>query len=50
MKSAKTLAEALRQAGNPSVTLKVYPGLEHLTVVQACLPDVFAFFEKELGK
>ena len=50
LKSAKSLAEALRQAGNPSVTLKVYPGLEHLTVVQACLPDVFAFFEKELGK
>jgi len=47
---AKSLSEALRQAGNPSVTLKIYPGLEHLTVVQACLPDVFAFFEQALNK
>ena len=50
LKSAKSLADALGKAGNPSVTLKVYPGLEHLTVVQACLPEVFAFFEQSLAK
>jgi dienelactone hydrolase len=50
LKSAKSLAEALGQAGNPSVTLKIYPGLEHLTVVQACLVDVFAFFDQALKK
>ena len=50
LKGAKALAESLKQAGSDSVTLKIYPGLEHLTVVQACLDDVFAFFNKSLDK
>ena len=49
LKGAKSLADSLRQSGAGSVTLKVYPGLEHLTVVQASLEDVFGFFEKSLA-
>lgn len=50
LKGAKSLADSLKQAGATTVTLKIYPGLEHLTVVQASLEDVFAFFTKSLDQ
>lgn len=43
---AKALARALEKAGGKDVQFKEYAGIEHTTVVQYALPDVFAFFEK----
>ena len=40
---ARTLARALESAG-AETSLREYPGIEHLLVVQVALPDVFAFF------
>lgn len=48
LKSAKNLADSLKKNHCRSVDLRVYPGLEHITVVQACLGDVFAFFKEIL--
>jgi acetyl esterase/lipase len=42
------LHEGLRAAGIPS-TLREYPAVEHLAIVQIALPDVFAFFDATLA-
>ena len=44
---ARGLDRALRKAGATS-TLREYPGVEHLAIVQLALPDVFAFFDAVL--
>lgn len=44
---AMALHRALAKA-NADATWKLYPGVEHLSVVQFALPDVFAFFEAAL--
>lgn len=44
---ARGLHRALLAAGASS-TLREYPDVEHLAIVQIALPDVFAFFEREL--
>jgi predicted esterase len=42
---ARALARSL-EGGARSVELRVYPGIEHMLVVQVALPDVFAFFDR----
>jgi predicted esterase len=44
LNTAKGLARALEQAG-AGVTFKAYPDIEHIVIVRAALPEVFAFFE-----
>lgn len=46
--SARKLHGDIQKAGNTSATLKEYPKVEHLTIVQIALDDLFAFFEKQL--
>lgn len=43
---AKALARVLERDGVHDVELRVYPGIEHMLVVQVALPDVFAFFAR----
>lgn len=45
LKNARSLDGALRKAGVTS-TLKEHENVEHLTIVQLALPEVFAFFDK----
>ncbi|MBM3974738.1 MAG: hypothetical protein FJ301_11625 [Planctomycetes bacterium] len=45
---ALALHDGLRGAGIPS-TLREYPAVEHLAIVQIALPDVFAFFDAALA-
>jgi predicted esterase len=45
LKSARSLDASLRKAGSAS-TLKEMAHVEHLTVVQLALPEVFAFFSR----
>lgn len=45
---ARGLDRALRKAGATS-TLREYPGVEHLAIVQLALPDVFTFFDATLA-
>ena len=45
MEIARALKRSLERADVRSVELKEYPGVEHLTIVQLALPDVFAFFD-----
>jgi pimeloyl-ACP methyl ester carboxylesterase len=37
------------QAGGFASTLREYPDVEHLAIVQIALPDVFAFFDGALA-
>jgi predicted esterase len=43
---AKTLNRSLEKAGVKKVVFKQYEGVEHLTIVQLALKDVFAFFDE----
>lgn len=45
---ALRLHEGLQAAGFPA-TLRKYPDVEHLAIVQIALPDVFAFFDGALA-
>lgn len=45
---ALALHDGMRAAGIPS-TLREYPSVEHLAIVQVALPDVFAFFDGALA-
>lgn len=45
---ALRLHEGMRAGGIPS-TLREYPAVEHLAIVQIALPDVFAFFDAALA-
>jgi predicted esterase len=47
---AKELNEALAAAGAKAATFKEYPGVEHMLIVAAALPDVFAGFDAVAGK
>jgi predicted esterase len=46
---ARTLHGSLQKAAAPS-TLREYPGVEHLAIVQVALDDVFAWFDTILGR
>jgi predicted peptidase len=41
---ARGLAASLKTAGATNVTVRDYPGVEHILVVQEALRDVFKFF------
>jgi predicted esterase len=43
---ARTLRDDLAAANVKKVVYKEYEGVEHLTVVQLSLPDIFAFFDR----
>jgi len=43
---ARTLRDALKKAEVRSIEFREYPGVEHVTVVQLGLKDVFAFFDE----
>jgi len=43
---ANGLSKALQQKGAKRVLYKEYPNVEHMVIVQAALPDVFAFFDQ----
>ena len=45
-RGAKSLADALEKAGVENMTFKDYDHLEHLTIVQRALPEVFALFDR----
>jgi acetyl esterase/lipase len=45
---AEALAASLERAGAP-VTYDLRQGIEHLTIVQECLPEVFGFLEEAVG-
>ncbi|MGL4551311.1 MAG: alpha/beta fold hydrolase [Gemmataceae bacterium] len=44
---SKRLADGLKEAGVEKLVYRVYDDVEHLTVVQLALPEVFAFFDEE---
>jgi predicted esterase len=44
--SGRALADSLDWAGVKTVVTRTYDDAEHLTVVEAALPDVFAFFDR----
>jgi predicted esterase len=46
--SARKLHADIQKSGNTSATLKEYPKVEHLTIVQIAMDDLFAFFERQL--
>jgi len=50
LRGAKALKEALSKAGCDRVVWREFPDIEHLVIVQASLPDVFAFFDDRAGK
>jgi predicted esterase len=43
---ASGLSKALQQKGAKQVLYKEYPNVEHMVIVQAALPDAFAFFDQ----
>ena len=45
----RQLAESLRAAGVERVELREFPAVEHMAVVQVALPEVYAFFDRELA-
>lgn len=47
---ARTLHRRLRDAGVSHAVLRSYADVEHITVVQHALPDVFAFFDASLDR
>jgi pimeloyl-ACP methyl ester carboxylesterase len=47
---ARGLHEALKRADVRSVSYHEFEAVEHLAIVQAALPEVFAFFDKVLGR
>lgn len=47
---AKSLNASLKKAEVATVEYKEYKGVEHLTIVQLSLRDVFGFFDKALAK
>lgn len=49
LSASRKLAELLREAGCERVELRVVPQVEHLAVVQAALPEVFAFLDRALA-
>jgi predicted peptidase len=50
LNGARTLHERLKKAEVATVEYREYPNVEHVTVVQLGLRDVFAFFDRTLEK
>jgi pimeloyl-ACP methyl ester carboxylesterase len=50
LRGAKLLKEGLDKAGCDRVVWKEHANIEHLVIVQAALPDVFAFFDDRAGE
>ena len=50
LSGARRLSQALRAVGTADVRFKEHKDAEHLGVVQAALPDVFAFFDEIAAK
>jgi predicted esterase len=48
LRNSKSLQEKMKQAGFTKTKFIVYEDVEHLTVVQFSLDDIFAFFESTL--
>ncbi len=48
LQGARSLHARLEALGAPT-TLREYPDVEHLAIVQVALPDVFAFFDRSLA-
>ena len=46
--SARKLHRDIQTSGNTAAILREYPKVEHLTIVQIALDDLFGFFEKQL--
>jgi predicted esterase len=47
MPSVKSLREQLTRAEVKTLIFREYPHVEHLAIVQECLPDVFRFFDEQ---
>ena len=47
---SRRVSQALRAAGTADVRFKEYKDAEHLGVVQAALPEIFAFFDEIAAK
>jgi predicted peptidase len=45
LRGAKTLNEGLQKAEVKTINYREYADIEHLTIVQVALRDVFAFFD-----
>jgi pimeloyl-ACP methyl ester carboxylesterase len=50
LEGARTMAQVLRKAGVSMVEYREYPAVEHITIVQAALPEAFALFDKAAGR
>jgi pimeloyl-ACP methyl ester carboxylesterase len=50
LNGARNLHAGLVKAGVKKAVLKRYPDVEHLTIVQIALPEVYAFFDETLKK
>jgi len=50
LRGAQALKNSLENIGAARVTYKVYPHIEHMVIVQACLDDAFAFFDQNSKK
>ncbi len=46
LRGVRSLKDSLAKAEVKKVVFKEYAGVEHLAIVQAALPDVFAFFDE----
>jgi hypothetical protein len=49
-RGGQAMRNALEQAGVRTVRFRSYPDTEHLTVVEAALPDAFALFDEVAKK
>jgi pimeloyl-ACP methyl ester carboxylesterase len=50
MRNAKALHEALQKAAVKHINYRAYADIEHLTIVQVALPEVFTFFDERAKK
>jgi predicted esterase len=46
IRGARALVQSLRDADAERLTAKEYPDIEHITIVQVALPDVFRWFDE----
>jgi predicted esterase len=50
LNGSRNLHKALVKGGVKKAVFKAYPDVEHLTIVQLALPDVFRFFDEAAGR
>jgi len=50
LRGARALRDALKAAEVRTVEYREYPDIEHLVIVQAALPEVFQFFDKQINR